>query len=442
MRYLAPTIALVASLASSCASPSRGRGWLEDSVRARSHHALGPRSLADVSPLPPGSDLSDGLGPDEAVAIALWRSPALQAELTKLDSSLADFDEATSLPNPTLSLLAPVGPRQLATLLAWPIDALWQLPSRTRAAQRTLQRVAASLVQTVLDTQRDVRLAHSDAYLARSATDARIALAAAWGEASELAASRARAGDIAPVDALAVSAEAAIAADAVARARAEASIANARLMAALGAPWQQLPALTPAPALPAPSAEPAAAQQLVARAYRNRPDLRAAELAIHASAALHDWERARVVSLVASLDGKANPGEWKPHFAPGLQVVLPVFARNPGGIGRAEAEIARAGHLYAATRLRVALEVRSALAMSVRARASLAAYATVVERLADASTQARHAFEGGAESYLFVVDAQRREADARLRRIELEAELARAEAELARALGGTTTEEP
>jgi cobalt-zinc-cadmium efflux system outer membrane protein len=419
-----------------CVSATRSRAWLETATFQRIHQQIGPKTFDEKHALPANVSVDDGISTDEAVAVALWRSPILQAELTNLDSSLADFDEARRPANPRLSLLAPIDPRQLALLLAWPIEAIWQAPFRAQAANRELERVAESLVQTVLNIERDVRLAHADVHLAQARIDVLTALAEAWREAADVVESRARAGDTAPTDAAAVRAEAIIAADAVERARREAGIAESRLLALLGAPWPTLPPLS---ASGSRNETLPARNLLLAQALMQRPDLRAAELAIHVAAARGKWERSRVFSLIATLDGQALRGEWAPHFSPGLQLELPIFSQNQGGVGRADAAVAKAGYLYAATRLTVSVEVYSAYAAVERASASLRAYESVLNALADASISARHAFEDGAESYLVVVDALRRHADARLRSIELDAELARAQAELARAVGGSPT---
>ena len=425
-----------AALASlpACATATRDRAWLATATFERTQLQLGPRTIGTAAQLPPQVSLRDGIDPSEAVAVAFWRSPALQAELTNLDSALADFDEARRAANPRFSFLAPIDPRQLALVLAWPIEAIWQVPLRTKAANRELERVAESLVQIVLNLERDVRIAHADAYVARARIAVLEAIAVAWRDAAVVIEARANAGDIAFADAAAIRAEATIAADAIVRARHETVIAEARLLALLGAPWPELPLL--APRLVGPR-NVVTRDQLVAQAYRQRPDVRAAELAIHVAAARGKWERARVFSLVATLDGQALSGQRKPYMSIGAQLEVPIFSQNQGGIGRAEAAVAKAGYLYAASRIAVAMEVTAALAATQRATTSLVAFDSVLRALADASKIARLAFEDGAESYLVVVDAMRREADARLRRIDLDAELARAEAELARAVGGT-----
>ena len=117
-----------------------GIGLAVVSVLERTHQRIGPSAPDPTAPLPLDCHLDDGLAPDEAVGVAFWRSPALQAELTRLDAAMADLDEASRWPNPRLSFLAPIDPRQLALILAWPIDAIWQRPERAEAATRELER--------------------------------------------------------------------------------------------------------------------------------------------------------------------------------------------------------------------------------------------------------------------------------------------------------------
>jgi outer membrane protein TolC len=423
----------LALLFAGCASPTRNRAWVDAASVARTGHRLGARTADDAAPLPPDVSPADGIDPDEAASIALWRNPGLQAELSRLDVALADVDEASRWPNPRLSFLAPLDPRQLALILAWPIDAIWQMPARSEAATRELESVAETLVQTVLDLERTIRLAHADAWVARARAVALAEVATTWQQAATLALARARAGDISLAEASSAEAEAIIAKDAVARAWRESTIADVRLLAGLAVPWSTLPHLVPSRAH---ARELPEASVLVARAISARPDLHAAALAVHAAAARARWERSRAFALVATLDGQAPRGGLVPRFSVGAQLDVPLFSMNQGGIGRAEAAVARAGYLYLSQRLAVTAEVVAASEARERARSSFEAYGSALRALGEASIGARKAFDNGGESYLFVIDATRREAQAQLTRIDLEADLARAEADLARAVGG------
>jgi len=418
--------------------PTRDRAWLGASVLERTHQRIGPSAPDPTAPLPLDCHLDDGLAPDEAVGVAFWRSPALQAELTRLDAAMADLDEASRWPNPRLSFLAPIDPRQLALILAWPIDAIWQRPERAEAATRELEAVAESLVQVALDLERSVRLAYVDVWVARARCGVLDEVSATWRAAAELTRGRVSAGDLSDAEASAADAEALIAADTVARARGDQLIAEARLLALLGAPWLTVPRL--AEAATSPRDEPSGPAQ-VDVALDRRPDVRAARLALHAAAARARWERTRAFALVATLDGQAPRGELAPRFSLGAQLDIPIFSLNQGGIGRADAALVRASHAYSALRLSATAEVIAASAAYARAQTSRTTYRQAVDAFSRVSSGARNAFQNGDQSYLFVVEATRREADARLRLVELDADVARTEAELARATGGFSPED-
>lgn len=422
-----PLFALIA-----CAAPTRSRGWLEQAVKDRTALTLGPDG-ADAG-VPPQVDVDDGLSPDEAAAVALWNNPALHAELTALEAALATLDEAKRPANPRLNnLLAPLDPRQLAVVLFVPLESIWQLPSRVAASTAELEATADALVQVVLDTERTTRAAHADAVLAQGRVVVLERAAEAWNEAVSLAEARSAAGDIAPAEADQVRAEAALAEDAVQRARHELNVTRARVSTLLGAPWPTLPPLVAGPVTVGPLDELATLQTL---ALAQRPELSAAALAVNAAAARASWERSRVFSIFLSIDGQAPVGSLIPRFSPGLQAELPLFSQNQGGIGRADAAVRRAAHRYAATRLSVLQDVVLAVESLARARTSREAARRItawVERSADSASSA---FKNGSDSYLVVVDALRRSTDAQLRELEVEAELRRAEADLARAVGG------
>lgn len=417
-------------LVAACAAPSRSREWLARSVQERTSLTLGSGS-ADAG-VAPGVVLEDGLTSTEAASLALWNNPALHAELSQLEASLASLDEARRPANPRINnLLAPLDPRQLALVLFVPIESIWQMPSRIEAATAELEASADTLLQLVLDTERTARSAHADASLAQRRIEVLRRAAEAWGQSVALADDRATAGDIAPAEADALRAEWLLAQDAVQRAQQEATIASARLMTVLGV--AALPTLIASPSPLNVTDDLASLQRL---ALQQRPELSAAALSMNAAAARASWERSRVFSIFLSIDGQAPVGSLAPQFAPALQAELPIFSQNQGGIGRADAAVARASHRYAATRLTVLQEVAIARASLVRAQTSREAARRITALLENAREAAARAFQNGSESYVVVVDALRRTTDAQLRELEVEAELRRAEAEFVRAVGG------
>jgi outer membrane protein TolC len=288
------------------------------------------------------------------------------------------------------------------------------------------------LVQVVLDLERTVRASHADVVLAQARIEVLQRAAAGWSEAEKLADARVASGDVAPVDADQVRAEAVLAEDAVQRARHELTMSRARLSALLGGPWTTLPTIVASP--PVRVERDVTALQALALAHR--PELTAAALSINAAAARASWERSRVFSLFLSIDGQAPVGSLVPTFSPGLQAELPIFSQNQGGIGRADAAVVRATHRYAQTRLTVQQDVVLANEALARATSSSAAAHRITGYLEHAREGATRTFTSGSDSYLVVVDALRRATDAQLRELDLDAERRRAEAELFRAIGG------
>ncbi|HEX5656833.1 MAG TPA: TolC family protein [Polyangiales bacterium] len=403
-----------------CAQSARDRAWVSDTLAVR--HGL-PRSQGT---------LAHGLTAREAIAIALARNPAYQANLARLDSARADLDEARRPTNPQLGLLAALGPiSAMATLLA-PLDSLWLVPTRSKLAARTLESVSESLVQTGLDLARDTQVAHAVRALAEERVAIRRELVAIWNDLAELAEQRVLAGEAAPSEALSVRADAELAQDALAVGEAELEVARAQLRTLLG-----FGAEVPGFALAfdeQPVSLPALAS-LTSVARSARPDVRASELAVLAACAQAGWERARIFALAAYMEGHwTRPDMLAARL--GGRVDLPIFGANPGGRGRAQAEIARTTSAAVATRQRVMLEVVQAYASAAQGRTSLVRYRErVLPALVSAQETASESYRLGEEAYLVVLDLMRRRGEARLREAELVAQVRRADAELERATG-------
>src|SRR5262245_38662986 len=131
-------LALPALLAAACAPVPPPRA-VPPGLGERTGVALRSDFSAGTS-LPPGIDLDDGLSQDEAVAVALWNDPQFQIQLTDLGFARADLVEAGLLRNPVLSLLLPIGPKQLEATLKWPVEILWERPRRVAVAKVAIDR--------------------------------------------------------------------------------------------------------------------------------------------------------------------------------------------------------------------------------------------------------------------------------------------------------------
>lgn len=419
-----------AGCASTQGAPSHAD--LDAAIRARSVPA-GLRLDADAA-LPPDARLDDGLTQEEAVAIALWKSPSFQATLTDLGVARADLVEAGLLRNPVFSLLFPLGPKQLEFTLQYPFDALVQRPSRVAAARFNAQAVGERLVWHALSLVAQVRTAHADAI----AADRRLSLA---GEnatltrrIADITDARLRAGDISDLDARAPRSDAARAEVTRQVLQHDRDLTRLTLAALLGLD-ENTPSVEPRPSAAYDTPACAADDARLKDALAARPDVRATELAIETAAARARWERSRVLALVAILDanGKGDEGF---EMGPGVSVDIPLFNRNQGGAARADAEVLRASHLYSAARAQVIAEVRAAGARADQARQALDAWTRdIVPSLETEQRQAESAYNAGEIALFNVLDVSRRLVDARMRQVDAEADQFRARIALDRAIG-------
>lgn len=428
------SIALVTS--SGCASSPYDRGWVDDSVQRATGHAPGPTQPAPS--LPPGLRADAPLTEDDAVAIALWNSPRFQVELARLGFSRADLAEAGALPNPTLAFLLPIGPRQVELSATYPVGALIQRPTRVAAAKLDVERTARALVEVALDLVRDVRLAHAEVILARRRLLVRGELERLGASTTELALARLRGGDASELEARTARADALLAMDATVRARLDVTLATERLRRLLGLAVGPLGARLDVRGIPVVAGPPRPVSELVSIALAARPDVRAAELGVHAAGERLGWEKAKILQLLARVDVKpvGSQGGAPLLVIPGGQIDIPIFNWNPGGRGRAEAEMQQAAARYAATTGDVATAVRLAHAELEQAMASLAPLRESLLPLLEANVaSATRAYERGAETYLVALDATRREQEAKLREVDLEGDVLRARASLDRAVG-------
>ena len=425
-----------------CASSRFDRAHVSKDLGVRRPGAsLRPADLAGTTDqrLPPGTTTADGLSEDEAVAVALWNNPRFQADLASLGLARADLVEAGMIRNPLLTLLLPLGPKQLELTGSLPIQDLWQRPRRVKAAGLEVERVASSLVQTGLDLVRDTKRAYADAQLAvrretlgTEALDLRRRIA-------RITDARLAAGDISRAEAAVSQVDVETAALDRLRFGEERRAAEDRLGLLLGLTGSP-PGLTPAQPQPRPLDH---GDALLKQALAARPDLRAAELAIEAQAARLGWEKSKLLGQVSAIVDLNGSGKQGVEVGPGFSLEIPLFNQNRGGMARARAELERVAWNYAAIRQQIAVEVRSAHRQYQLAAESLAALrARVLPAVGQTVGQAERAFAEGEGSHLFVLEAARQMIDARLREAELEAGLRRAAAELDRSVGRKIVDAP
>ena len=429
LRLLLPAFFLAGCMVHSVHDAS----YVSKSLREKTGHELRLSPEKGPVTLPDGVSLDDGLTGGEAVAVALWNNAQFQADISELGFARADLIEAGLLRNPVLSLLFPLGPKQLEATLNLPIDFFWQRPRRILAAKRNVERIAEGLVQHGLNLSRDVLVAYTDLVLARQKEAILADEAEIQRETADIASVRLQAGDISGLEETAIRMEAARSREASIRSVRDARVAEEELKNLMGIGLEETELrLSPLPFFGESVQNPAGWLEM---AFAARPDLRAAEIAIEEAGARLGWERSKILNLTAMLD--AN-GEGKEGFemGPGLQLELPLFNWNNGRIAKALAELDRASKQYTAVRQRIARDVNEA---RVKYFAALKALKILRDEITpsaeEAAANADKAYSAGEISYLELLEFRRGLLSSKLRQAEAAAELRRAEADLENSIG-------
>jgi len=434
LRYggrLALTAVALSSLACATTGQAPDRRTLDAAIRAR---AVSGIRVEGTAAMPPDASLDDGLTSQEAVAIALWNSPSFQATLADLGIARADLVEAGLLRNPIFSLLFPWGPKQLEWTLQFPFEALWQRPRRVAAAQLNAQAVGERLVWDALTLVAQARAAHAEALIADRRLQLTIEVTDLVQRLTGITEARLRAGDISELEARSARSDAARVQVVRRAVEHDRNLARLTLAATLGLDLvgEQLRPVSSEGVDTATCGTEAARLE---DALASRPDVRAAEIGIEAAAQRARWERSRVVNLIGILDANGQ-GTQGFEMGPGVGFDVPIFSRNQGGIGRADAEIERASRQYAAVRAQVVSDVRSAAVRVQQAEQAISAWREeIVPSLEVEQRQAESAYQAGEIPLFLLLEVSRRLVDGRVRLLDAEADLQRATIALERSIG-------
>lgn len=378
--------------------------------------------------------IDDGISEDEAAALAIANNSAYQELLTELGVSAAQLFDAGLIADPQLTILLPLGPKQLEFTTFQAVDFLWVQPVRERAAELDVDRVAQSMVQNALDVIRDARTAHANlvlgtrrAKVASEAAELRQAIAS-------LAQKRLAAGDISELEAttsLVDAMQAKADADRIAH---DVTLARERLRVVMGlAMSNELIAVTTSEELPVVDRS---VEDLVAEALVWRPDLRAAEIGIEAACERVGLAQNQFMNFDAIYDANGFGQRGSYESGPGARLTLPLFNRNQGGIAIADAQWKQASRRYVTVRDRVVLEVRTAYTQLQQALENLTAIRErILPELKSAVELARQNYENGGAPYFLVLQTTGQYLDTRSRDLQLAADVSRAMAELERAVG-------
>lgn len=418
------------SLFVGCAQSSRDRAWVARELLERTGSTTDGKLHSEI---PEGVNIEDGLDESEVVSIVLWRNPGLRAELTRIDAARSTLDEASRPANPQLSLLGPIGAISAVATLLIPLESLLQIPDRTDAAAREADAVGESVLMRALDLVREARWLHIDLGLAADRALLRRNIAQISLEVARLATIRATVGEISPMEAKILAADAQACVDAADSAEMEISMARARLAATLAIDEPQANDLQASFAIEV--TELPDLRDLMAFARIARPDARSAESAISAAAAAIELEKSKIIQFSALAEA-----HWHQPSGPaqrvGARADLPIFAQGQGPIGRAEAQWVRALAQLEQTSRTITMDVQLSCARFSQATRSRQRFETEVLPSLDAGLEiARRGLESGDQDALSELDALRRTKEARLRRAELIAEQRRSTSDVERAIG-------
>lgn len=350
MQRLLFTGPLVAVLLAACASPApfRGREDVGTALRERGQAELVPSeadraaSEADVA-----ARLSEPIEVDDAVAIALARSPRTRVALAELELAWSDLVEASQLSNPGVSLSAQRsdedGARtKLGLSIVQAFGDVVLLRSRRAIAAGEFAGAREDAVRAIQDLVSEVQEKYFALLGARQVAEMRALIARAERASAELAQRYHAAGNLADLELRTREAEAVDAELEAIRTRAEASQAYHALGAAMG--------LRPGEAewridarLPLPVASEDEADALAQLAFASRSDLaarrREAETLAHSLGVTRRFRWLGGFELGVDAERETDGAKL---IGPSVSFELPIFHRNEAAVARAEARVAQA----------------------------------------------------------------------------------------------------
>ncbi|MFZ5479471.1 MAG: TolC family protein [Myxococcota bacterium] len=297
------------------------------------------------------------LSPDDAVRAALRVHPDLaRAEGDLLAARGLARQSATLRFNPSVDAgYALVGDRVEASI-AQPISLTGEGLAAGRSARAGVDAAEAARARTRLEVAAEVRTAWADAVLARERAQLAAEAHALAVRLREAAAARMEAGEAAALDVQLAHLEEAKAARDLLEARATEGAAVAALSVLVGTPAGDLQLSDdPLAAAPAPRA-----------AAEERSDVRAARAGVASARAALARERAAVLPAV-EVGAFYERDDAATEVGPTVGVEIPLWTRNPAGIGAAHGELVAAEARLTAADRRAAAEADTTRAVAEEA---------------------------------------------------------------------------
>lgn len=341
--HLLPLAGLLALLAG-CATVAPDGGFHDVARTAQERVGVEPRLARDAAAEQElhavvRQVLAQPLDMDGAVRVALVANPGLQATYWEAGIAQADLVQAARLPNPTLDLqrLGSGGSVQLQRTFTFDLLDILTKPLQNRLARRRFEQarldIAARIERQALDTRRT----WVEAVAAGQALEYARTVDAAAAAAADLAARRAKAGNLSRLDLMRAQLYAGEAGASLARATREAARAREALTRQLGLQGEDTRYTLPAH-LPELPPLPAQLPDVERIALERRLDVLGAKEAAAATAA--DLGLTRTTRFINVLDlGPMNQGATHAPTLHGydLTISLPLFDWGDARVAKAEA---------------------------------------------------------------------------------------------------------
>ncbi len=307
--------------------------------------------------------LSQELGVDEAVQIALLNNRSLQAMYQDLGVAQADLVRAGLLRNPVFDVSAKFarggGVRLEMSIVEDFLD-LFFIPMRKRLAETAIEGAKSRVAGAVIDLATNVRVAVYRLQTATQALELRRTVVQAASAAYDLTQRLRAAGNITKLDLLEQRGFFEEAKMHLGQAEVEIVELREHLNSLLGL-WGDETQWTVAPRLPEMSADEMSMDGLEHRAIERSLDLAItrSEIALHAQR----LGIARPFGAMGNADlgvaaEKEIDGTWA--VGPTASVPLPIFNFGQGAVAEARAELRRSQELYAAQAIEIRSRVRTA----------------------------------------------------------------------------------
>lgn len=380
-------------------------------IRTKRHHVLVAIaalawgcSAAEPMRVAPG--IATPIDLPTAIGLALAQ-PAVQAAAHEVAASEAGLEQAGRLPNPELAYLREgqqAGTRTTTVQINQPIELGGKRQARVALAQGSLELARSQQLAVRRQTRAEAIAGYYEVLVARQRQELAQSLLELARQSVEVAGKRVAAGKISPIAETKARLAAADAATELNQARAQLTLARARLGALIGRPAEAIDVAAPSGDLP--QVQPLAALQ--ARAG-DAADVRQVRSQLAAQEAQAGVERAaRIPDLTLSVGSQRDEQAGRRQAVLGLSIPLPLFDRNAGRLQAALRRADKARDELAAAQTKAASALAGAYTRYEVARSEVELLRQdVLPQAKDAYELTLKGFEYGKFPFLDVLDAQR-----------------------------------